>query len=119
MWDWEESVGQEFNIKSFKIKKEYADCFASDNPEGFAETLSPAICANKFPGENRTVYTIYNRAYSTYRGKILKVKHTEGATYYDVWNDKPLKVEINDGYAEIYLTIDAQEMGCILIDTNN
>lgn len=116
MWDWEESVGQEFNIKSFKIKKEYADCFASDNPEGFADTLSPAICANRFPGDGRTVYTIYNRAYSTYRGEILKVEHTEGARYYDVWNDEPLKVEIKDGYAYIHLTVDAQEMGCILID---
>ena len=117
MWDCEESVGQDFNIKSFKIKKKYADCFASDNAKGFVDTLSPAICANCFPGDGRTVYTIYNRAYSTYRGEILKVKHTEGATYYDAWNDEPLKVEIKDGYAYIHLTIDAQEMGCVLIDT--
>ena len=115
MWDCEESVGQDFNIKSFKIKKKYADCFASDNPEGFVETLSPAICANCFPGDGRTVYTIYNRAYSTYRGEILKVKHIEGATYYDVWNNKSLEVAVKDGYATMNLTIDAQEMGCILI----
>ncbi len=115
MWDCEESVGQEFNTKSYLIKKKYADCFASDNPEGFVDTLSPAICANCFPGEGRTIYTIYNRAYSTYRGKVLKVKHIEGTKYYDVWNEKELQVEIKDGYAEIYLTIDAQEIGCILI----
>ncbi len=115
MWDCEESVGQKFNIDSFKLKKKYADCFASDTPEGFVDTLSPAICANCFPGNGRTIYTIYNRAYSTYRGKILKVKHIDGAKYYDAWNEKELKVEIKDGYAEIYLTVDAQEMGCILI----
>lgn len=44
------------------------------------------------------------------------MKHVEGAQYYDVWNDKPLEVEIKDGYAELYLTIDAQEMGCIEIN---
>ena len=119
MWDCEESVGQEFNTKSFLIKKKYADCFASDTPEGFVDTLSPAICANCFPGEGRTIYTIYNRAYSTYRGKILKVKHTDGAKYYDAWNEKELKVEIKDGYAEIYLTVDAQEMGCVEVRYND
>ena len=119
MWDCEESVGQKFNIDSFKLKKKYADCFASDTPEGFVDTLSPAICANCFPGEGRTIYTIYNRAYSTYRGKILKVKHIEGATYYDAWNEKPLKVEIKDGYAELSLTVDAQEMGCVEVRYND
>ena len=79
------------------------------------DTLSPAICANRFPGKGREVYTVYNRAYTTYRGKILRVKHTEGAEYFDAWNDKHLKVEICDGYAEIYLDIHAQSMGCIVI----
>ena len=79
------------------------------------DTLSPAICANCFPAADRTIYTIYNRAYSTYRGKAFRVEHTEGAKYFDVWNDKPLEVEIKDGYAEISLAIDAQEMGCVLI----
>lgn len=119
MWDCEESVGQKFNIDSFKLKKKYADCFASDTPEGFVDTLSPAICANRFPGDGRTIYTIYNRAYSTYRGKILKVKHIDGATYYDAWNEKELKVEIKDGYAELYLTVDAQEMGCVEVRYND
>ena len=118
LWDLEESAGHEFICKAFGLKKKYADCFASDYPETMIDTLSPAICMNKFPGKGRTVYTVYNRAYTTYRGKILRVKHTEGATYYDAWNDKPLKVEICDGYAEIYLDIHAQSMGCIVISHN-
>jgi hypothetical protein len=115
LWDLEESAGHEFICKAFGLKKKYADCFASDYPETMIDTLSPAICMNKFPGKGRTVYTVYNRAYTTYRGKILRVKHVEGATYYDAWNDQPLKVEIRDGYAEIYLDIHAQSMGCIVI----
>ena len=118
LWDLEESAGHEFICKAFGLKKKYADCFSSDYPETMIDTLSPAICMNKFPGKGRTVYTVYNRAYTTYRGKILRVKHTEGATYYDAWNDKPLKVEICDGYAEIYLDIHAQSMGCIVISHN-
>ena len=115
LWDLEESAGHAFICKAFGLKKKYADCFASDDPETMIDTLSPAICMNKFPGKGRTVYTVYNRAYTTYRGKVLRVKHTEGAEYYDAWNDQPLKVEIRDGYAEISLDIHAQSMGCIVI----
>ncbi|MBQ8409003.1 MAG: hypothetical protein IJY39_09085 [Clostridia bacterium] len=118
LWDLEESAGHEFICKAFGLKKKYADCFSSDTPETMIDTLSPAICANRFPGKGREVYTVYNRAYTTYRGKILRVKHTEGAKYYDAWNDEPLKVEIRDGYAEINLTIHAQSMGCIVISTS-
>ena len=46
----------------------------------------------------------------------MRVNHTEGATYYDAWNDKPLKVEIHDGYAEMYLDIHAQSMGCVVVE---
>jgi len=118
LWDLEESAGHEFTCKAFGIKKKYADCFSSDTPETMVETLSPAICANKFPGKGRTVYTIYNRAYSTYRGKILHIPHVEGAKYYDVWNGEELKVDIKDGYADIYLTIHGQSIGCIEISNN-
>jgi hypothetical protein len=86
-----------------------------DEPEGMVDTLTPAICANCFLGKCRTLYTVYNRAYNSFRGKALKVEHAEGAEYYDAWNEKPLKVDIKDGYAEIYLEVDAQQMGCVEI----
>ena len=114
-WDCEESRGLDFTVKAYKIKKQYADCFSSDCPETMVDTLSPALCANRFPGENRTVYTLYNRAYSTFRGKGLRIRHTEGNTYYDVWNDRSLSYTVNDGYADIDICIGAQEIGCIAI----
>ena len=115
-WDNEETRGTQFNVKAYKLKKEYSDCFTSDTPETMIETESPAICMNKFPGDGRCAYTVYNRAYSTYRGNVLKVKHTDGATYYDAWNDKSLDVEISDGIATIKLDIGAQEMGLIVVN---
>ena len=118
LWDLEESAGHEFICKAYRIKKKYADCFSSDAPETMIETLSPAICANRFPGRDREVFTIYNRAYNTFRGKALRIKHVEGVTYYDAWNDRPLEIEIRDGYAEISLEIYAQSIGCIAINYN-
>lgn len=115
-WDTEESRGTEFNTKAYKIKKAYADCFTSDSPEMMIETESPAICINKFPAKIRTLYTIYNRAYSTYRGTVLKIPHTVGMRYYDVWNEKELEVNVSDGFAEIFMEIGAMEMGCIVAE---
>ena len=117
-WDCEESRGQDFTVHAYKLKKKYADCYTSDNPDTMIETESPAICMNKFPSKtsDRVLYNVYNRAYSTFRGVALKVPHKEGAKYYDAWNDKELCYKVVDGMAELYLEIGAQEMGCIVIE---
>ncbi len=117
-WDNEETNGNAFNVKAFKIKKQYADCFASDHPEMLVETPSEAICANKFPSEKEVLYTLYNRAYSTYRGPLLAVPHAEGQTYFDVWNDREIIPEIRDGYAILSGVLHAQKMGCIVCRCN-
>ena len=116
-WDCEESRGQDFTVHAYKLKKAYQDCFTSDNPEMLIETESPAICMNKFPANDgsRTVYTVYNRAYSTFRGVALKVPHVEGTKYYDAWNEKELSYKVVDGMAEIYLEIGAQDMSLLLL----
>ena len=115
LWDLLESEGNDFTRKAYSIKKKYADAFSSDTPEMLIETLSPAICINKFPGKERTVYTVYNRAYRTYRGEVLSIPHVNGNVYYDVWNDCPLDVKIEDGCATLSLRVDAQSIGCILV----
>ncbi len=114
-WDCEESAGLDFTIKAYHLKKKYADCFSSDTPETMVETLSPAICANRFPGREREVYTLYNRAYSTYRGRALRVCHEEGNLYYDAWNEKKLEPTLVNGYAELVLELPAQSIGCVEI----
>ncbi len=115
-WDNEESAGLDFTVHAFKLKKKYADCFTSDTPETMIETLSPAICANKFPAENRTLYTIYNRAYTTYRGKALRVPHKPGNIYYDAWNECIIDADICGEWAELPLEVHAQQMGCVVIE---
>ncbi len=100
---------------AYKLKKKYAHCFASDYPETMIASPSEAICANKFPAESETLYTLYNRAYSTYRGPLLAVPHMDGQTYYDAWNDKVLEPEIRDGFAILSGQLDAQQIGCIVV----
>ena len=99
--------------KSFRIKKEYGDNFASDNPRTMIETSLPDVYANEFPAKDGTLYTLYSQAYATRTGAILELEHVPGTTYYDVWNDKPIDAVINGTKATLYTSIDAGEVGCI------
>jgi hypothetical protein len=98
--------------KSLAIQQQYADCFASPEPVPEVETLQRHVHANCFPGQGRTVWTLFNARYTTVRGAVLAVEHRPGATYTDVWNDVPLDPEIVDGHAVIRLKLDPQHLGC-------
>lgn len=100
--------------KSLAIQREYADCFASPHPVPEVETLQQQVHANRFPGENRTAWTLFNARYTTVRGPVLSVEHHEGATYYDIWNDVSLEPDIIDGMAILSQTLDPQQLGCVV-----
>jgi hypothetical protein len=113
-WDIEETAAHDFILKAFDIKKEYIDCFTSDEPEMLVETQMAAICANKFPGNRRTLWTLYNRKFNTVRGEVISVPHIADATYYDVWNKRTIIPRESNGFAYIYLEMEPQSIGCII-----
>ena len=113
-WDRFESKGQQFMNKAFRIKKAFSDCFTSDAPEMLVPTEMRGVMANKWPGKGRTVWTLYNQRYGTVRGRIFAVDHTEGASYYDVWNDRPLKPAVENGKAYLSVEMDPQGVGCVV-----
>jgi hypothetical protein len=112
-WDRFQSKGQQFWTKAYRIMKEYRDCFASDTPETLVGTEHAAVAANRFPGNGRTVWTIYNQAYTTVRGPILAIDHFQGAVYRDLWAGRELTPVIRGGKALISLQLDPQGIGCI------
>jgi len=113
-WLRDESKAEAFMVKSHDIKKKYADCFASNEIEPLVPTEQTGILVNKFTGKGRTLWTIYNQRFTTVRGEILKIRHVQGATYYDVWNDKPIQARLSGDYAYIPLELYPQAVGCIL-----
>ncbi len=112
-WDAEESRGRKFMAKSFRIKKDYADCFSSDTPETMTDSISDSICVNKYPGEGRCLYALYNRSYHTFKGDVLAIPYKEGAKYFDVWNNCEAPFKVKDGIAYIESRVVAQSVGAI------
>ena len=113
-WMRDESKAEAFLVRSHDIKLKYADCFTSNTPEPLVSTIKSGIMANKFPGKSRTLWTIYNQRYTTVRGEIMKVKHVNGAAYYDAWNNKPLQTRISGDDAFITLELYPQAIGCVV-----
>ena len=64
-WDRDETKATEFTVRAYDIKKRYPDCFTSDTPEMLVPTSQAGVFANRFPGQKRTLWTIYNGRYST------------------------------------------------------
>jgi len=100
--------------KWLAIQREYADCFATAAPEPLVPTEAGQVYANRFPTASRTVWTLWNARFTTYRGPVLAVPHRPGATYRDVWNNRKLRPRIIRRKAIITLTLDPQGLGCVL-----
>ena len=113
-WDRFPSKGQKFWTHAYRIMKEYRDCFATDTPETLVSTEHAAVAANRFPGNGRTVWTLYNQAYTTVRAPVLAIEHAEGATYQDLWTGRTLNPVIRNGKALISLELEPQGIGCVL-----
>jgi hypothetical protein len=113
-WDRDESKGHAFMVRAYDLKRRYKDCFTSDRPEMLVPSERFGLAANRFPGQGRTLWTLYNRRYTTLRGPALRVEHFDGATYRDAWHDRALTPEIRGKTALMSLTLDPQEIGCVV-----
>ena len=97
-----------------RVEHQYTDCFSTRRPEMLVPTEAGQVYANKFPGQNRTAWMLFNGRYATVRGPVLAADHVEGATYADAWNNQPLTPQISGGKAVLSLKLDPQGLGCVV-----
>ncbi len=100
--------------KAHRLRHEFADCFTTQEPEPMVPTELKWVYANRFPGEGRTLWTLYNARFQTAQGAVLKIPHREGTTYRDVWNGAVLQPTIQGGVATLSLTLPPQGLGCVV-----
>ena len=96
------------------ILREYADAFRSTNPIPLVATLNTNIYANRFPGSNRTVWTLYNASSNTVTGELLMVPYNANSLYYDAWNAQLLTPRISGTNAYLTLSIAPGSAGCVV-----
>jgi len=100
--------------KCMAVLREHVDAFASDRCEPLVPTLVGRVFANKFEGESKTVWTLYNANWRSVSSENLAMPHAKGARYFDAWNGKGIKPRIVGKTAYLRLTIEPHGVGCVV-----
>ncbi|MGB0768716.1 MAG: DUF6259 domain-containing protein, partial [Phycisphaeraceae bacterium] len=101
--------------KTLSIRNNYLDAFTTDDAAPIVPTLVEGVYANRFRGDRHTVWTLYNATEHSVDAAVLRVRHVEGATYRDAWNQTDLNPVIVDGWATFHQSIAPNDVGCIVM----
>lgn len=96
------------------LLRKFADLFTSLEWEPYAQTLQQGVFASKFPGSERTLWSIVNRNEYDMTGEQLVVPHREGISYFDLWNGESITPRVVDGQAYISLALETRGYGAVL-----
>ncbi|MET1023528.1 MAG: SUMF1/EgtB/PvdO family nonheme iron enzyme [Pseudoxanthomonas sp.] len=97
------------------IQRRFSALFVAMDWAPYWPTLLRGVFASRFPGQGCALWTLVNRLESPLRGELLRIEHTEGARYYDLWHGAELAVHVRDGHALLELEIEALGFGAVLV----
>ena len=104
----------QFLRKAFAILHEYGDAFCSDDVEPLVPTLCSTVYANRFSGKGRTVWTLFNAQFRTFRGDCLRVRHKPGVRYIDAFSGGTIEPRIKRRKAIVPVELGPRGVGCIV-----
>ncbi len=99
--------------KLFRILHENADAFTSFDVEPLMPTLIPGVFVNRFKGDKKTIWTVFNANYRTVRGKLLEIPGKPGSRYVDLWNDAPISARTTGSTSALMVEIGPRDVACI------
>lgn len=105
----------QFLKKAFAILHEYEDCFCSEDVEPLVPTLSPTLYANRFRSARRTVWTLFNAGYRTFRGPALQAPYRQGMRCVEAFTGQELPVQVQGGLATLSVELGPREVGCVVV----
>jgi hypothetical protein len=104
----------EFLTRVFRVQHAHRDAFTSSSVEPLAPTEQSGVYANRFSTPKKNVWTLLNANYRTARGPLLRVVPADGATYFDAWNERPLRVKTEGGTARLEIELGPRAVGCVV-----
>ncbi|MCX7597792.1 MAG: DUF6259 domain-containing protein, partial [Armatimonadetes bacterium] len=105
---------RDFLRKALDILHEHRDAFCGGDVEPLVPTLRPTVYANRFSAPGKTVWTLFNAEFSTFRGDVLRVPHRAGTQYLDAFTGKPVGVRLEGGWARIPVVLGPRGVGCVV-----
>lgn len=96
------------------IYREFAGIWNSAEWTPFIPTIQKGIFASKFPGSNKTIYTIINRDSTDKQGRELQLPYQQGMSYYDIWNGVKLNPQKESDHISLSFPVEANGFGAVL-----
>lgn len=96
------------------VQRAVAGLLVSQEWEPFTPTLQEGVFASKFPGPDRTLWLLVNRADHGVSGPQLRLPADAGTTFYDLWHGAPLAPEPHGGSVILGFEIEARGFGAVL-----
>jgi formylglycine-generating enzyme required for sulfatase activity len=99
------------------IERAMAPFLVSAKWEPHTPALHYGVFASKFPGSDRTLWSIVNRNEYDVSGRQMEVPYTAGTRYYDLWHGTELKPEVKGSVATLNFELEAHGYGAIFSTT--
>lgn len=96
------------------IYRAFPDIWSSADWEPHIPVLQKGVFASRFPGLDKTVYTIVNRDSADIKGAQLQLPCQEGITYFDLWNGTELVPQKNDDGVCLSFPVEGRSLGAVL-----
>ncbi|MFA5204828.1 MAG: DUF6259 domain-containing protein [Lentisphaeria bacterium] len=119
-WIWNtteryESQTKDAIRKCHSVFREHRKAFASKSVTPLVDTLREGVYANRFAGDDETVYTLYNAHPKTVRGPLLFIADGNDLQCFDAWNRRTLAKHPVEGGVEVELEVGPYDIGCIVV----
>jgi len=96
------------------VERAFAPLLVSQDWEPHTHTEQFGVYASKWPGEDRTLWTIVNRNPYPVAGRQLVVPFRAGVRYFDVWHGVELTPRRENNSAVISLSLESSGYGAVL-----
>jgi len=106
-------------LRFTRIERAMADNLHSEDWEPHTPTVQPGVFASKFPGKAGVLWTIVNRNEYAVTGEQLRLPHTRGMRYYDLWHGVEITPEVKGQEAMLSFGLDGRGFGSVLATVDN
>lgn len=90
-----------------KILRENTHSFNSQAWLPLVDSKVDSIWVNKFPGKNKTLYTVYSLVPEGYSGELFEVPKKEGFHYVSLWNGRECNLTEENGKYYVDVNIES------------
>jgi len=96
------------------IERAFAPLLVSPDWQPHAPTLQQGVFASRFPGSDKTLWTIVNRNDYDVTGEQVEVPASPGTRYFDLWHGVELQPSASNGKLTLSFDMERLAFGAVL-----